>query len=95
MNRYYVPFSDQRDLDCHASLHAEMTEHRVAFERTTRCEVCGAKPTSTKRHAGGAIVVSCSACVGKRPTPHQLTINRSHASARARLAEVEKRLRTL
>jgi hypothetical protein len=94
MDRYYVPCSDQRDFDCRIDDLAEMRAMQRAFKRANRCEVCGAKPTTTKRH-DGAIVVSCRACVGKRPSPQQQTVNRTLAAARARLEALETRRRAL
>jgi hypothetical protein len=81
---------DRRDLERHfEGAYSEMVENRRAFRAASRCEICGAKPTHTKRH-GPRIVATCKDHVGKVPTPEREVINSRLAEARARLAAIER-----
>lgn len=86
---YIVPFVTQRDMEQRFRDYDEMLAMRAAFNRAEKCEVCGAKKTSTMRH-GNEIVVTCKSCVGRKPSAQREEVNRSLELARARLAAVER-----
>jgi hypothetical protein len=89
-SEYYVPFADQRDLECRFRDHDEMLANQRAFRAAHNCEVCGAKKTHTHRHADGQIVVTCADCVRQKPTAERRAINSRLAEMRSHLAAAER-----